>query len=777
MNLFKDFREKKIIASIALFSAIGLAFFLYGFWLAPLIGSTGKRVVFLTLIVATVGTPICFFIISKAFSLFRKLDIYNKVILVITTLIIGSCVFYITNITSQKNAYFWPLLPKQELEIYVPSIPSSTNEPVIAWIKTTLGEVSYDDIIYAGWTREDGSLYLTDTAINSFAWDGKVGEKATIIFHTPSQVEEIHIYWNGEEEVLDLNLKAGDEYIYNKKFRLPFYATYGFVLLLGSYQAALFFFLASTFFLYTIKKATDSDIKKIPLPFQEKEEQDKKTIAQEVGIVIGFMFLALALRVYNLENLSPYVDEYAHFIAANSILEGVPLGSVYQRSLWIVTLPVTLSFYLFGNELWAARLPGVLFNTLAIIPLYLLTRKINRKIAVLSVFLYASSPWIIATARNTREYAFYPFYFYWIAFGLMKIIEWIPEELSLKSLWKELTRKGRWIAILFLSLPVLYIKIDIYSTFKEAALIYAVFFCFFGIRMLPNKNKITLPRVILLIALLSFSIPVIRPYLGMLRHFNFRIYPTRILLNSAHQWYFQRIILVPIIMLISSFWGAVVFGKRNQILVYIWALFGGSYIVFSVFFVRYFMPRYIIFMEYWFLILMAIGFYMLWLFLKEILSLKISGIAIILLFLLFLNFPQTLLPTQEQQKTLHMGYFPVDGEQHLNMEDLDLFFANKVTTDDVLLTTVYNGHLIWQHKDEQFGDIFFLNLRNNDVDGNKAKIESIIKEHKKGWLIIDIARITLAEIPWENFVLKDTQFKFFGVIGDNYVWSWDTNSE
>ncbi len=76
------------------------------------------------------------------------------------------------------------------------------------------------------------------------------------------------------------------------------------------------------------------------------------------SLLLSAIILALLLRVFNLANLFPAVDEYYHLIAAKQIVEGAALSSVYQRSLWVVTLPVSFAMRIFGNQLWAARMVG-----------------------------------------------------------------------------------------------------------------------------------------------------------------------------------------------------------------------------------------------------------------------------------------------------------------------------------------------------------------------------------------------------------------------------------
>ncbi len=764
MFFLKLIWKNKIIAFVALISALGLSVFFYSYWLVPAISPLSIRVAVYTISIGVVGMAVYFLAILKAFPLFQKLDFYIKVILIATTVIIGGSVFYITNTTVEKKAYFWFLLPEQELEIYVPSTLSPTeNNHAVTWFTTSLEEVSYNNIIYTGWTRENDRLLLIDAPTNSFVWKGRVGDQATIVFHLLPQSEKIQIYWNNQKEELDLKLEAGDEYIYKKYFQVPWYATSEFVFLLGSYQIALFFLLTSIFLAHYISNVTDNGIKTFPIAIQENGEQNGKGKTQEISIIVGFVLLALGLRVFNLENFPPYVDEYAHFLAAKQILQGYQLDSVYQRSLWVVTLPVTLAFRLFGNELWVARLPGVLFNAFAIIPLYLLTKKINKNIAMISAFLYASSPWIIATARNTREYAFYPFYFYWIAFGLIEFIEWISQDFNLQQIWKELTRKKRWGTVLLLLLPILYIKVDIFSTFGLVILVYAVAFLFLGIRLYQAKRK----NVLLWVGLFGFGIPVALPYIKMLLNLNFRNYPTIIFLNSPQQWYFQKPLLIPIIILISSFVGTIIFVKRNLLLAYIWVLFGTSYIVFSFIFVHYFKPRYIIFLEYWFLILIAIGFYMMWLFLKEIFPLKLAKTTMFFVGLAFFSISQTLIPMQEREPSW-MGYFPIDGEAHLSVDEVDAFFSNQVTDDSVLVATMYGSHINWRNE-PKFKSVFGYNYRANDLE----KLEEIIAGNEKGYLVFDTYRQQYIAIPLENFKLGDTQIEFVGLFGDQYVWRWN----
>ena len=122
--------------------------------------------------------------------------------------------------------------------------------------------------------------------------------------------------------------------------------------------------------------------------------------------VFALLVLGAALRLWNLDALVPYADEYRHLNAAKSWMAGEPLSQIaYRRSLYTVTLPVYISFRALGVSLWSARLAGVIVHLLAVIPIYLLARRIGKGVAILAVGLYLVDPWLVLTSRLVREYA------------------------------------------------------------------------------------------------------------------------------------------------------------------------------------------------------------------------------------------------------------------------------------------------------------------------------------------------------------------------------------
>ena len=120
--------------------------------------------------------------------------------------------------------------------------------------------------------------------------------------------------------------------------------------------------------------------------------------------------VSVALRLINLQGLPFYWDEPYHTHAALQLMAGET--PEYTRGFYHITLPVVASFWAFGVSWFNARLPMVLLNSLAIVPLYWVTRPAGKALAWMAVFLYVLNPWMIGVARNVREYAVLPILHY-----------------------------------------------------------------------------------------------------------------------------------------------------------------------------------------------------------------------------------------------------------------------------------------------------------------------------------------------------------------------------
>ena len=145
---------------------------------------------------------------------------------------------------------------------------------------------------------------------------------------------------------------------------------------------------------------------------------EKKTyIKLPRSVIIGLFFiviLAFIVRIVMVSSLPPSLnwDEVSHGYNAYSILKtgkdewGKLLPLAYFRAYGDYPLPLNLYLtipfiFIFGLTEFAIRLPHVMLGTLAVISTFWLAFGLtkNRKIALISSFLVAVSPWTLFTSR------------------------------------------------------------------------------------------------------------------------------------------------------------------------------------------------------------------------------------------------------------------------------------------------------------------------------------------------------------------------------------------
>ncbi len=125
------------------------------------------------------------------------------------------------------------------------------------------------------------------------------------------------------------------------------------------------------------------------------------------------LLLSAALYGINLGR-PPHYDELYHILAARGLLEtGEPrIGDgLYLRALPF-TWMVARSIEWFGDSLWAARIPAVLFASLTVMVLFAwLRREVTDAAAWIGAGLYAISPFAVEIAQFCRFYSLQVFLF------------------------------------------------------------------------------------------------------------------------------------------------------------------------------------------------------------------------------------------------------------------------------------------------------------------------------------------------------------------------------
>ncbi len=419
-----------IAAAVVLGAALGL--FVNGYWLVDLLPFQSRVLLAVTLAVGGAGALGYVFLLTWVRRQWRELSIRQRGGLAMIGLLAAGFVFFGgTSQWRENERYIGFLLPRHQLELRVVGA-TPANSPALTWFNTSVGDVSFGALETRGWLRKGEQLVIDGASDNALHWTGVTGEQIQMVFEAASPGGRIVATWDGQEESLDL---PKGKTTYQWLFPVPYYASRGFIVELG----LLNFFVLSLgimLFLRPMQAGWRSAME------QSVPGRQGAADRQDLAAVVALMVLALSLRGFNLGTAFPAVDEYYHLIAAQQLAQGAAMGAVYQRGLWLVTLPMSLALRVFGHQLWAARMVGVLFNTLAIIPLYLLVRKINRPIAILACTLYSISPWIITFARVAREYAVYPFYFYWIVYGMIVLVEAVPAGFVFMRDWKRLLTPG-----------------------------------------------------------------------------------------------------------------------------------------------------------------------------------------------------------------------------------------------------------------------------------------------------------------------------------------------
>jgi hypothetical protein len=668
------------------------------------------------------------------------------------------------------DAHRYPtfLLPENRLELRIIADQPRAGEIVsIEWMTTALGEVSFSAVQHQGWERVDDRLVLTDIEENHLAWAGKTGNQIQLVL---SVAQPCAVKWvfNGVE----YSAVFADENSANQIIQIPvkvsFYATR-----LAGQWAAVLVLSALLFTLLVLGKA-----------YGDRYDAHMKSALSRSGAfifqvgsryafwegwaVILVILLALALRSVNLNNLTPYTDEYIHMLAAKEILNGDLILSVYRRGLFVVTLPVVASFKLFGLQFWAARLPGVMVNSLAIIPLYLITRRINRPVAFIASLLFATSPWIIAVARNVREYAYYPFYFYWIILAMLAVLQRLPTAIVLDRRFLRQIQPGWFVPAMSLVLPILYgLFVDRLSTSRIVFIAYCVFALFVFARVDWRQRANWIPLGILIMILTGGAIAFLNYTSFVSLAPTLSIKPLLLFFpNPPQQWYFHRLAIISALALLIGFAASIRHRRLNSVPLFFMVLFCANLVFFTFFFSRGFRPRYAFSTEFWYIPVYAFSIYAMFSWLKSLLSKKAVLAAVLsVLALVSLNFQQTLLPLQYREN----GFMPITDEVHYQMSQVDQFIQANMAPGDALISTIYGNYVnLYDYPNFQAIGNF------SDYGQTNPKLIQFMQDHPQGWFVLDNLRYekTGNPFPLEPITVAGVDLQYISEIDGQHVWRW-----
>ncbi len=740
---------------LAVLLGVTAALFVSGYWLIDLFPADSRLLIAVSGLAGAAAATAYYFAILKVGRTPGRVRTWKTLWLVLLGAPLAGFLFFAgTSGWQAPGRYVGFLLPRQEFTVVSSGAPSGT---AIVWINSSLGDISYDTLKYVGWDRRGDQLILTDPLHNSMEWRGKVGERMEIVFTSPEGGGDFQIRWGDLQERIHLSSGKAS---YERIFNVPSIASRNFVLTLGF----MHFWVLAVLGLW----GAGESILRVSHTTRPTGDwrTDGEDIRRELPILGAIMILALLLRVFNLGAVYPAVDEYYHLIAADQLLSGAQLSSVYPRGLWIVTFPVAAALGALGHEVWVARAIGVAFNVLAEIPLYALMRKVSKPAAITTGLMFASSPWIITFARVAREYAYYPLYFYLIALAMVSFIEAIPPSFVAVRQWKAMLRpRVLLLALGLLAPPVFALRIDWLSTFRTILIAYLVFGAFILMRFdwRAKSNGPVLGAAAIGLAWCAWYfyheqltklllLPRVNPV--PLNYF----FP-----NPPQQWYFDRAGLVVATAVVIGAMIALAERRHAVVPLFLASLFGTYLAVFALFSRTFFHTRHLISTQFWYIGLVGIGLSWLWEWMRRAMPWKGPATGPVLalgLSLLILNPAQVLLPTLSRDPDM-----PISEDYLHDMSAVQAYMVKHVVEGDALISTVYGLYATWEAT-PRFGEQYRIN------SGTSAEeIKALVAKHKAGWIVIDAIRLEASLITTRS--LTDIpQMEYIGSFGDESVWRW-----
>lgn len=454
-----------------------------------------------------------------------------------------------------------------------------------------------------------------------------------------------------------------------------------------------------------------------------------------------FIVIAFLLRILNLNILDPYTDEYHHLMAAKEIIE---TGSTNYIRANLVSYLVAL-FYQIGNAdtfyeyLYWGRMPGVIFSSLTVVPLFFLTKRISLTIALISSFLWATSPWAIGVAKTIREYAYYPFFIILASIALITLYDFIL------GFDKKNILKIMFLIITIVAFTYYAFFIDTASTLRIWAIVFAgisVYYLFSNINTIKKiyvNNKMLFIIIILSVIIIIMLMLNYRSGHVIIEGLVATGYSFNIFFNSTakgmpmHWWGAYSYVFIGLFLFFIAFMYALCKKKNEHFLYFV--IFLVLMLFYTFFFARYFRPRYIFYLLPYFIPIISIAIYGL---VKLIFKIKHKWIkiftAIILSLFLFqvFNYQNVIYPITSDRH----GYIKTTNEHHDYLGSWISLLEDQISSDDYFITSIFDTVLRY-HFNISADRISGYNYMN---ENRFDKVRQIISEHPQGFMILDWRR-------------------------------------
>ena len=516
-------------------------------------------------------------------------------------------------------------------------------------------------------------------------------------------------------------------------------------------------------------------------------------------IVGGSILIGVFVRLYRLHDLPIMVDELNHLLQAKGILAGEPI--TYIRSLIPITLPVTLIVKYLPDPIFWSRVYCVLLNMVAILPLYHLMKRIHPWAALISIFLFATSPWLVFRSQMIREYAYLPALIYTLLLALLHLFEILKAVSIDPRNIKRAILKGKAYIIIFLVISFYILVVDRQSILLSTL---GLFGLFIGISILlllasPNfRRHWWLALIVIAVVSLAgfFIVKMTAPALigkvfspDLYFRFQFVKY---FLNNSLSQWYFKSpIIFWPAIIVLSIL---SLFRSKSRIdIVFLLSAFILYCVLFAILLPEYSKPRYATFAEILFLPLYAMGILSCILLIFMAINRKSFLVAAIITLAISTNYPGIYSHLLKDlwnlgPKQIMNGYVhPVTEEDLYGFYMIDQYFTGKSTRETILFSSFY-GNYVQYNGEPVFKDTIFVHYYDPEL---LARLTDMITSNDQGFYVVDDNRLINPKITMQtsDYCVQgntmtvqaelsqcDNTLKYDGRYGRFFVWYWDVRS-
>jgi hypothetical protein len=405
------------------------------------------------------------------------------------------------------------------------------------------------------------------------------------------------------------------------------------------------------------------------------------------------------------------------------------------------------------------RIPFVIIGAATVFPLYWLARRISISVGILSALLWACSPWAIGVARTVNEYGFCAFFLLLVLCLLVSTLDAIK------------TFRKRKIYVVCIGLAIIF-YIAWHWIFFETRTIANVFELVCGMTVVwylvgsaPSVVALYHKRrwksvlfVALQISVLVLIIYRLSEVLGMTKRYTF---VTRFLsmLTDPHSdsvvMWWHGVVPFSHVAYFLVFLGAMLAGtKKRWGYFFLLVMFVATFFLNYLYFKDFFRTRYAFMILPFYTILIGTGAYYLLTYSIQFKGVVFKTIAIAVIgFFLFNTFDYRNTigayrnEVEPDEDELEYDYSHYTGELHRRIEYDLSYLKNKIRDEDIVITTIPRDNFLLEIEMNEYSYYYFV----DDSDETKDWIDSLIRKHKQGWVVIDDAERSeftdLASLP------------------------------